>query len=166
MLCGLELRLARRRRRSPARPSAGCGFPCRAGSNRERAEAREPDLVTSLQHVGDCHDRYRPPARRPRLENRPFSRNDQPTASPWRSPTGIACDPCGALRGRADWSCQGMCRCSPRLCGAARSTTPPSTPTCMIRRSAARPELAAIRAFWVVGLPSSVHPASVIVRAP
>src|SRR6266511_2418781 len=35
-----------------ARPRVA-GLSCRAGSDRERAEARQPDLVTSLQRVGD-----------------------------------------------------------------------------------------------------------------
>jgi hypothetical protein len=38
-----------------ARPRVA-GLPCRAGSDRERAEARQPDLVTSLQRVGDCRE--------------------------------------------------------------------------------------------------------------
>src|SRR5512132_1463637 len=38
-----------------ARPRVA-GLPCCAGSDRERAEARQPDFVTLLQCVGDCRE--------------------------------------------------------------------------------------------------------------
>ena len=38
-----------------ARPGVA-GLPCCAGSDRERAEARQPELVTPLQRIGDCRE--------------------------------------------------------------------------------------------------------------